>query len=49
MPLTPPRPREAIHGRSIEIDGFRRDDGLYDIEAHLTDTKSFGQSNYDRG
>ena len=49
MPLTPPRPREAIHKRAIEINGYRRDDGLYDLEARLTDTKSFGQTNYDRG
>ena len=49
MPLTPPQPREAIHKRAIEIDGYRREDGLYDIEAHLADTKSFGQTNYDRG
>ncbi len=49
MPLTPPQPREAIHTRAIEINGYRRADGLYDIEAHLTDTKSFGQTNYDRG
>ncbi|MSO99630.1 MAG: DUF2889 domain-containing protein [Acetobacteraceae bacterium] len=49
MPLPPPEPREAIHTRAIEINGFRRADGQYDIEAHLTDTKSFGQTNYDRG
>ena len=49
MPLPPPQSREAIHTRSIEINGYRRLDGLYDIEAHLTDTKSFGQTNYDRG
>jgi hypothetical protein len=49
MPLTPPQPREAIHKRAIEINGYRRDDGLYDLEAHLTDTKTFGQTNYDRG
>jgi hypothetical protein len=49
MPLTPPQPREAIHTRAIEINGYRREDGLFDIEAHLTDTKSFGQTNYDRG
>jgi hypothetical protein len=49
MPLTPPQPREAIHTRAIEINGYRRVDGLYDIEAHLTDTKTFGQTNYDRG
>jgi len=49
MPLTPPQPREAIHTRAIEINGYRRADGLYDLEAHLRDTKSYGQTNYDRG
>ncbi len=49
MPLSPPQQREAIHKRAIEINGYRRADGLFDIEAHLTDTKSFGQTNYDRG
>jgi hypothetical protein len=49
MPLTPPQPREGIHKRAIEIDGYRRADGLYDLEAHLTDTKTFGQTNFDRG
>jgi hypothetical protein len=49
MPLSPPVEREAVHKRSIEINGYRRDDGLYDIEAQLTDTKSFGQTSYDRG
>ena len=49
MPLTPPQPREAIHTRAIEINGYRRADGLYDLEAHLTDVKTFGQTNYDRG
>lgn len=49
MPLLSPHAREAIHQRRIEINGYRRHDGLYDIEAHLTDTKSFGQTNYDRG
>ncbi len=49
MPLLPPQPREAIHTRAIEINGYRRVDGLHDIEAHLSDTKSFGQTNFDRG
>jgi hypothetical protein len=49
MPLNRPQPREAIHKRAIEINGFRRADGLFDLEAHLTDTKTFGQTNYDRG
>src|ERR1019366_10080728 len=49
MPLTPPQAREAIHTRAIEINGYRRVDGLYALEPHLTDTKTFAQSNYDRG
>jgi hypothetical protein len=49
MPLTQPADRERLHTRAIEINGYRRADGHYDIEAHLTDRKSFGQTNYDRG
>ena len=49
MPLTQPAARERLHLRSIEISGYRRTDGAYDIEAHLTDRKSFGQTNHDRG
>jgi hypothetical protein len=49
MPLSPPAAREHLHTRAIEINGYRRSDGRYDIEAHLTDCKSFGQTNYDRG
>lgn len=49
MPLSPPAAREALHKRAIEINGYRRADGLFDIEAHLTDSKTFGQSNFDRG
>jgi hypothetical protein len=49
MPLSPPAERDRLHTRAIEINGYRRADGLYDIEAHLTDCKSFGQTNFDRG
>jgi len=39
-PLTLPTvPRERLHCRSVTFDGYRREDGLYDIEAHLTDLK----------
>src|ERR1700722_14039236 len=47
MQLSQPADRERLHTRSIEINGYHRADGLYDIEAHLTDTKSFGQTNSD--
>jgi hypothetical protein len=49
MPLSQPAERERLHTRAIEINGYRRTDGNYDIDAHLTDCKSFGQTNYDRG
>ncbi|QJR16228.1 DUF2889 domain-containing protein [Usitatibacter palustris] len=40
MPLPEPTtPRTPLHRRSIEIRGWKRDDGLFDIEGHLTDTK----------
>lgn len=40
MPLPQPAERQAIHTRRIECHGFRRADGLWDIEAHLVDTKA---------
>ena len=40
MPLPPPLPRDELHFRHVEMRGYRRLDGLYDIEAHFTDTKS---------
>lgn len=50
MPLTPPAvPREKQHTRTIEVNGYRREDGLYDIEGHLVDTKTYGFPNTDRG
>ncbi|GAC1341651.1 MAG: DUF2889 domain-containing protein [Acetobacteraceae bacterium] len=49
MPLSPPAERELLHLRDIELRGYRRADGLFDIEASLTDTKSFAFSNHDRG
>jgi hypothetical protein len=40
MPLPTPAERSLIHARRIECQGFRRTDGLWDIEAHLLDTKT---------
>lgn len=40
MPLPVPQTsRRRIHTRRIQVEGFFRDDGLYDIEASLTDVK----------
>ena len=49
MPLSEPVAREKMHTRRIVLNGYRRTDGLFDIEAHLTDTKTYAFSNEDRG
>lgn len=49
MPLTEPVPRELLHLRDIELRGYRRADGLFDIEATLQDTKSYAFGNAERG
>jgi hypothetical protein len=38
--LSSPKPRSPLHTREISFEGFAREDGLWDIEAHLKDTKS---------
>ncbi len=41
-PLPAPSvPRRHIHTRRVVCNGYRRDDGLWEIEAHLADTKSY--------
>lgn len=41
MPLSPSVSRRALkHARAIEIEAFARDDGLWDIDAHITDIKT---------
>ena len=40
MPLPPSVPRDELHLRRIELRGYRRHDGLYDIEARMVDTKT---------
>lgn len=49
MPLSPPVAREAIHHRRVHCSGYRRADGLWDIEGHLVDTKTYGFPNQHRG
>ena len=49
MPLSQPVPRrEQVHTRRIELQGYSREDGLFDIEARLTDTKTYGFDTDDR-
>jgi hypothetical protein len=39
MPLSPPVPRQLRHRRAIRAEAYEREDGLWDIEARLTDHK----------
>ena len=39
--LSPPAAREEVHNRRISCNGFVREDGMYDIEAELTDNKTY--------
>jgi hypothetical protein len=41
MPLPSPSPRKPSHTRTVVYRGFDREDGLWDIEAELTDVKSY--------
>lgn len=49
MPLSAPKPRESRHLRRLDMHGYRRDDGLWDIEGHLTDVKAYEFSSDYRG
>ena len=39
--LSPPAMRDEVHKRRISCNGFVRRDGLFDIEAELTDNKTY--------
>lgn len=41
-----PQPRRHLHTRSIELQGFIRDDGLFELEARLTDRKSYDSQRF---
>jgi hypothetical protein len=41
MTLSAPVSRQPIHSRRVTCQGFHRDDGLWDIEARLVDTKAY--------
>ena len=49
MPLPEPAPRKHIHTRAINYRGYQREDGNWDLEAHMTDTKTYGFKNKWRG
>ena len=49
MPLSPPVGRQHLHTRRVTCQGFFREDGLWDIEGHITDEKTYEHSNEWRG
>ncbi|MFO1433761.1 MAG: DUF2889 domain-containing protein [Candidatus Competibacteraceae bacterium] len=50
MPLSrPPRSRKLLHARTVQCYGYQREDGLWDIEGHMTDIKTYSFPNQDRG
>lgn len=50
MPLPPPDlPRDRMHQRRVTCEGYRRSDGLWDIEGHITDAKDYPFVRGDRG
>lgn len=49
MPLSPPAPRNMLHQRTVRCIGYRRDDGLWDIEGILEDVKSYDMPHHDTG
>ena len=49
MPLPNGSPRKHVHTRAIEYRGYEREDGLWDIEAHMADTKTYEFKNDWRG
>ncbi len=49
MPFPDASPRKHVHTRAIDYRGYEREDGLWDIEAHMTDTKTYQFSNKWRG
>ena len=49
MSLPVPTPRRPLHTRRISFEGFLRDDGLWDIDAELRDSKSYPIHMHERG
>ncbi|MDH5751674.1 MAG: DUF2889 domain-containing protein [Deltaproteobacteria bacterium] len=49
MPLPAPTDREHLHTRTLDLRGYARSDGLFDIEGRLTDTKGYAFQSLWRG
>ena len=49
MPLPDPVPRTHLHIRDVQCRGYLREDGLWDIEGRMVDTKTYSFPNRHRG
>lgn len=49
MPLSESAPRKPLHTRKYDMRGYIREDGLWDIEGHIRDTKAYTYQNTYRG
>jgi hypothetical protein len=49
MSLPAPQPRRPIHTRRVAFEGFLRDDGLWDIDCELVDTKADDLQMHEKG
>ena len=49
MPLSPPTSRRPLHQRLVQCHGYQRDDGWWEIEGRMIDTKTYTFPNEDRG
>ena len=49
MPLPGSIARKHVHTRAIDYRGYEREDGMWDIEAHMTDKKTYEFKNDWRG
>ncbi len=49
MPLPAAAARRHLHTRAARYEGFLREDGLWDIEATLSDTKTYDIDAAERG
>ena len=48
MTISKPVPRDLIHTRTIQCAGYKRKDGLWDIDGFMTDTKTYTFNSVDR-
>ena len=49
MPLPDPQPRSHLHTRGVVYRGYYREDGLWDIDAEMSDAKTYTLDRAERG